>query len=151
MILNLNPLKLKPFERFEPFIYFMEDLFIKETPTTPEVTFSIEEGTFEIKGVSIPEDTEDFYSPLLTHIENFLKEHNPPKVTLALKLIYVNTSTSGMIGKIIKLLENTATSEQEILVQWFYETEDEDMKDLGEDFHSFSTLKFEMIPCEEIS
>ncbi len=129
----------------------MEDLFIKETPTTPEVTFKVENGIFEIKGVSIPEDTEDFYNPLLEHIEQFLKEQHPEKVVLALKLIYVNTSTSGMIGKIIKLIENTATPEQEIIVQWFYETEDEDMKDLGEDFHSFSTLKFEMIPCEEIS
>jgi hypothetical protein len=129
----------------------MENLFIKETPTTPEVAFKVEDGIFEIKGVSIPEDTEDFYNPLLYHIEEFLTKHNPTKVTLALKLIYVNTSTSGMIGKIIKLLENTASLEQEIIVQWFYETEDEDMKDLGEDFHSFSTLKFEMIPCEEIS
>ena len=128
----------------------MEDIIIKESPTTPEVHLSFEEGNFEIKGVSIPEDTEEFYAPILEAIESFISNDKPEKIQMAFKLIYVNTSTSAILGKIIKLLEVQKDSFREVVIQWYYEQEDEDMKDLGEDFHSFSDIKFEMIPCEEI-
>jgi hypothetical protein len=128
-----------------------KDLYIKESPTTPEVKFNFETGELEIKGVSIPEDTDEFYNPLLEALEDYLAKDNPEKITISFKLIYVNTSTSAVLGKIIKLLEPEESENRQVIVNWYYEMEDEDMKDLGEDFNSFTTLKFELIPCEEIS
>jgi SiaC family regulatory phosphoprotein len=128
-----------------------KELYIKESPTTPEVKFNFETGELEIKGVSIPEDTDEFYNPLLEALEDYLTNHNPEKITISFKLIYVNTSTSAVLGKIIKLLEPEESENRQVIVNWYYEMEDEDMKDLGEDFNSFTTLKFELIPCEEIS
>ena len=129
----------------------MEDIYIKESPTTPEVRFSAATGNLEIKGVSIPEDTEEFYKPLTEWIEEYLKTQLPKRVTMAFKLIYVNTSTSAVLGKIIKILEPPDNKKSEIVIQWYYEAEDEDMKDLGEDFNSFTKLPFQLIPCQEIS
>jgi hypothetical protein len=129
----------------------MEDIYVKESPTTPEVRFSVASGNLEIKGVSIPEDTEEFYRPLTDWIEEFIKTQQPDQVVMAFKLIYVNTSTSAVLGKIIKLLEPPAGKELSIKIEWYYEAEDEDMKDLGEDFHSFTKLPFELVPCQEIS
>ncbi|MCU0445371.1 MAG: DUF1987 domain-containing protein [Microscillaceae bacterium] len=128
-----------------------EELYIKESPTTPEVKFNFLTGELEIKGVSIPEDTDEFYNPLLEALEDYLAKNAPEKITISFKLIYVNTSTSAVLGKIIKLLEPEEGDPRQVVVNWYYEMEDEDMKDLGEDFNSFSTLKFELIPCEEIS
>jgi hypothetical protein len=128
-----------------------KELYIKESPTTPEVKFNFETGELEIKGVSIPEDTDEFYNPLLEALEDYLTKNNPEKITISFKLIYVNTSTSAVLGKIIKLLEPEEAESRQVIVNWYYEMEDEDMKDLGEDFNSFTTLKFELIPCEEIS
>jgi hypothetical protein len=129
----------------------MEDIYVKESPTTPEVRFSAATGNLEIKGVSIPEDTEEFYKPLTEWIEAYIKTQRPSQVIMAFKLIYVNTSTSAVLGKIIKLLEPPEGKKLPIKIQWYYEAEDEDMKDLGEDFHSFTKLPFELVPCQEIS
>jgi hypothetical protein len=129
----------------------MEDIFIKEAPTTPEVRFNFQEGILEVKGVSIPEDTEEFYQPLLEALEEFIKTQMPPKITMNFKLIYVNTSTSAVLGRMIKILEPLEGEDRTAHVNWYYEIEDEDMKDLGEDFNSFSKLPFELIPCEEIT
>jgi SiaC family regulatory phosphoprotein len=128
----------------------MEDIYIKESPTTPEVNFKFETGELEIKGVSIPEDTEEFYNPLIEQLEEYIKTLNPTKIVMSFKLIYVNTSTSAVLGKMIKILEPMESEERDVMVNWYYELEDEDMKDLGEDFNSFTSLKFELIPCEEI-
>ncbi|NJL12247.1 MAG: DUF1987 domain-containing protein [Microscillaceae bacterium] len=128
----------------------MEDIFIKEAPTTPEVKFFFQKGHLEIKGVSIPEDTEEFYLPILEALEEYLKMYSPKEITVVFKLIYVNTSTSAVLGKIIKMLEPIEGEERIVNIHWYYEMEDEDMKDLGEDFNSFSKLNFEMFPCEEI-
>jgi hypothetical protein len=129
----------------------MEDIYVKESPTTPEVRFSVATGNLEIKGVSIPEDTEEFYKPLTEWIEEYIRTQKPERVIMAFKLIYVNTSTSAVLGKIIKLLEPPENKKLSIKIQWYYEAEDEDMKDLGEDFHSFTKLPFELVPCQEIS
>ncbi len=129
----------------------MENIFIKEAPTTPEVRFDFEEAYLEIKGVSIPEDTEEFYNPLIEAIEEYIKTEFPKEITLSFKLIYVNTSTSAVLGKMIKILEPIEGEDRVVNVNWYYEVEDEDMKDLGEDFNSFSKLNFDLIPCDEIN
>jgi SiaC family regulatory phosphoprotein len=124
--------------------------YIKESPTTPEVRFNFTTGLLEIKGVSIPEDTEEFYNPLFEALEEYLKTENPAKIEMSFKLIYVNTSTAAVLGKMIKILEPLEGDQREVIVNWYYEIEDEDMKDLGEDFNSYTSLKFELIPLEEI-
>ena len=43
----------------------MEKFVIKETAKTPSINFDPEHGLFEIKGKSIPENSIEFYSPLL--------------------------------------------------------------------------------------
>jgi len=130
----------------------MEDIYVKESPTTPEVRFSVATGNLEIKGVSIPEDTEEFYKPLTEWIESYLKTDLPAQVIMAFKLIYVNTSTSAVLGKIIKILEPPGLPKPlNIKIEWYYEAEDDDMKELGEDFNSFTTLPFELVSCQEIS
>lgn len=127
----------------------MEDLFIEETPTTPEVNFEFQKGEFEIKGVSIPEDTEEFYTPLLEKMEEYIREEQPPQMVMNFRLIYVNTSTTAVLGKFIKLLEPEEES-RKVQINWYYETEDDDMKDLGEDFKTFTKTDFELIACDEI-
>lgn len=43
----------------------MENIHIEKTSKTPEVIFDAEKHYLEIKGVSIPEDSEHFYRPLM--------------------------------------------------------------------------------------
>ena len=46
----------------------MENLTLEGTPKTPTVSFSKDAGVLEIKGRSIPENSIEFYKPLLDWI-----------------------------------------------------------------------------------
>ena len=52
----------------------MENLFIKETASTPEISFNAKQGFLQIKGVSLPEDSVAFYEPLFNYFENEKEE-----------------------------------------------------------------------------
>ena len=128
----------------------MENILIEETDSTPEIKINFTEGVFEIKGVSIPEDAEGFYSVLLENAEKYIKS-NPIGVSkLVFKLVYINTSTSAILGKFIKFFESFETDNYNTQVTWYYEEGDEDMRDIGDDFRSFTKLDFEILSCEEI-
>jgi glucuronate isomerase len=130
----------------------MDNLFIKETETTPEINFHYQQGLLEIKGVSIPEDTEEFYSQLLEYIDQYTQAPSPSNRTMVhFKLIYTNTSTSAIISRIIRnfnVLKDTP--EHDVEIRWYYEDGDDDMRDIGNDFQGFSAVPFKLIACEEI-
>lgn len=129
----------------------MEELFVEETDTTPQVHFKPEEGNIEIKGISIPEDAEAFYNPILAKLEEYIEEEPQPNTDVWFKLVYINTGTSAMIAKLIKIVESLDEKENcTINICWYYEEEDEDMKDLGDYFSSFTELVFDFVPMEEI-
>ena len=129
----------------------MEELFVEETDTTPQVHFKPEEGVLEIKGISIPEDAEAFYNPVLELLEKYVQDEPKSETDVLFKLVYINTGTSAMVAKLIKIVEALDEKEDyKINVCWYYEEEDEDMKDLGDYFSSFTELVFEFVPTEEI-
>ncbi len=49
----------------------MEPIIIEGTPKTPTIKFDAKEGVFEIKGRSIPENSVEFYKPLVDWLENY--------------------------------------------------------------------------------
>jgi len=129
----------------------MENIFIKETDTTPEISFNYQMGLLEIKGVSIPEDTEEFYKILLDYIEEYLDNPENEQTTILLKLIYVNTSTSAILARIIKFMEKLHLQNgHEVIAKWYYEEGDEDMREMGNDFKAFSNIPFNLVSTDEI-
>ncbi|MBS1234075.1 MAG: hypothetical protein H6R34_639, partial [Bacteroidetes bacterium] len=71
----------------------MEPINIEGTPKTPSVKFDKESGVMEIKGRSIPENSIEFYKPLVDWLEDYAK--SPLKRTqVDVQLEYFNTSSS---------------------------------------------------------
>jgi hypothetical protein len=58
----------------------MENIHIEKTGKTPEVLFDFENHYFEIRGVSIPEDSESFYRPLMDALTEYVYQltHQTP-------------------------------------------------------------------------
>jgi hypothetical protein len=126
----------------------MESIIIEGTPKTPTVEFNAEEGKVEIKGRSIPENSVEFYNPLIAWLEEY--GNNPKDVTqVNIQLEYFNTSSSKCILDVFKKLESLAKAGNDIKVNWFYEEDDEDMLEAGEDYQSIIKLPFKMIEIEE--
>jgi hypothetical protein len=122
----------------------MEALDIRATNDTPKVLFDPENGVFEISGRSLPEDVVRFYQPLIDWLEEY--KDNPNETTeFVFKYIYFNTATSKLIQDILIKLEEIHEDGHEVQVLWYYEQEDEDMLDQGEEFAESLDIPFEII------
>ena len=124
----------------------MEDLKHEGSAKTPVVEFS-SNGELLLKGRSIPENSIEFYKPLIEWLESYSESPNSTTV-LSVQLEYFNTSSSKCILDVFKKLESVSGSE--ISVKWHYEEDDEDMLEAGEDYEAIIDLPFEMIEVEEI-
>lgn len=129
----------------------MENILIKETTTMPSVYFSAQEGILDIRGKCIPENTVEFFDPMVDWVNAYVL--SPQSQTqVSLRLEYYNTSTSRYIAEILKNLENiTRDNKGDVQVSWIYESGDLDLEEAGQDFKSLSQLPFELIEVDVIS
>lgn len=126
----------------------MEPISIAGTPKTPTVHFDSGSGKVEIKGRSIPENSIEFYKPLVDWLEAYLS--TPADLTeVNIQLEYFNTSSSKCILDVFKKLEAIYKSGNEVVINWYYEEDDEDMLEAGEDYQSIIKIPFKMIELDE--
>ncbi len=127
----------------------MENLNLEGSAKTPTVNFDSGNGTLELKGRSIPENSIEFYKPLNDWIDDYSGD---PKgqTTVDVKLEYFNTSSSKCILDLFKQLEKLNQQNTQVKVNWYFEEDDEDMAEAGEDYQAIIDLPFEMIEVEEI-
>lgn len=127
----------------------MEQLYIKGSAKTPDIDFDCNEGKLALRGRSIPENSIDFFQPIqdwLDEYENKAKE----ETTLDVRLEYFNTSSSKCLLDIFKKLEKMNGISTDVKVKWYFEKEDEDMEEAGQDYQAIVSLPFEIIEVEEI-
>jgi hypothetical protein len=127
----------------------MENLLIEGSAKTPSVKFDKESGVLELRGRSIPENSIDFFKPLNDWVEAY--GQSPQSATkVDIRLEYFNTSSSKCILDFFKKLEAINGKGTQVQVNWFFEEDDEDMEEAGEDYQAIIALPFKMIEVEEI-
>jgi len=126
----------------------MEPIVMEGSHKTPSVRFDADKGIIEIKGRSIPENSIEFYKPMIEWLEEYSR--NPAKRTVVnFQLEYFNTSSSKCILDLFKKLETIHKQNKNVNVNWYYEEDDEDMLEAGEDYESIIRIPFTMIELEE--
>ena len=116
-------------------------VYIEASIKTPSIEMDEKEGRIAIKGISIPEDPHEFYHPLLEAIEDY-SSHPAKKTALDLHLEYFNTSSTLILRNLLKNLSDIK-EKTDLVINWFFESDDEDMKEAGEEFKMlFSDLNF---------
>jgi hypothetical protein len=83
----------------------MEPISIDGTAKTPSVKFDAETGVMEIKGRSIPENSIEFYKPLVDWLDEYA-DSAKDKTIVNVQLEYFNTSSSKCILDVFKKLES---------------------------------------------
>ena len=124
----------------------MEELKIEGSAKTPTIEFNAS-GDLLLKGRSIPENSIEFYKPILDWIENY-GDSPKDKTIVNVQLEYFNTSSSKCILDVFKKLETLSGTDIEI--NWYYEEDDEDMLEAGEDYQAIIDIPFKMIEVEEL-
>jgi hypothetical protein len=126
----------------------MESISFEGTTKTPTVKLEPKNGLIEIKGRSIPENSIEFYRPIVEWLEEYAKSPQK-KTTVNIQLEYFNTSSSKCILDIFKKLESIKKARNEVVINWYYEEDDEDMLEAGEDYESIIRVPFKMIEIVE--
>ncbi len=126
----------------------MDKLVIRGDKKTPYIVFDPAKNELKMEGRSIPEDTVSFYEPILKWIEEYIKSERKVTTNLHINLEYFNTSTSRYLFGIFKILEPYHIKGNSILIHWYYEKDDFEMLESGEDYASILKIPFKMIPVE---
>jgi hypothetical protein len=111
----------------------MENLFISRKKGTPEINFNAITGIFEIIGQSYPEDSLEFYVKVIDWLREYLNTSVNP-ITINIKLIYFNTSSSKALLDILDMLEDYFKAGNKVEVNWFYPENDDDIREHGLEF-----------------
>lgn len=116
----------------------MEILNLEGTEDTPKIILDKKNGIFEISGRSLPEDSAEFYKPVLEWIGNYAGDPNPA-TEFTFKLEYFNTASSKLILDVLSALEDI----KGMKIAWYFHEDDEDMEEAGEEFSELVEIPFE--------
>lgn len=133
----------------------MQKLYINSGANTPEIHFSPDENIFIISGRSAPEDVRAIYYPVIQEIKNIVNDiivgkysiytpENP--LIFKFDLTYFNSSSTKFLYDILFELKRLPPSGIQVIVEWFYDDEDLDMKEAGNDIAHLAEMEFTYIP-----
>jgi len=112
----------------------MSNLIIEKSKTKPYVNFDLESGKLEVGGESYPENAIEFYKTLQDWLNENLPANKDKEFEFSFKMVYFNTSSSKAILDILDILEKHHKNGGKINLNWFYEEDDEDIQESGEEF-----------------
>jgi len=122
----------------------VDNLNIKATQYTPKIDFDAT-GTFSLVGKSYPENTFEFYEPMMNWVKAYFEKDTPAKTTVNIEITYFNSSSSKLFFDFFDLLEEN-NEENEIVVNWIYDEENESAEEAGEDFiEDFENLNINLV------
>ena len=122
----------------------MKPLVIEATIDSPQVNLDKDKNIFEIKGKSLPENVNIFYQPIIDWFTEYFKQPNN-ETLIDFKFDYINTASSKTILSLLLVVEEAVKNGANVKVRWFYEEDDEDMKDIGEEYADIIQVPFEII------
>lgn len=122
----------------------MEKLEIEKRPNTPSVSFDPDSGNMKIEGRSIPENPGEFYDELIDWIKKYFKEPKPT-TTIDLNLEYVNSGSSKYLLGLFRVIKEETKNGRDIIINWYYEEDDEAILNLGEHYKSSLKIPFNLI------
>lgn len=125
----------------------MKSIDIKSGKLTPSISYSPDNNTFSISGSSLPENVHEFYKPILQWFDEY--EASADKISkpfkIVVKLAYYNSSSMRYIHDIFAKIARIGQTGVETSIDWYYEKDDDILKEAGEDLAEIIGIKFNFI------
>ncbi|HAR19304.1 MAG TPA: nuclear pore complex subunit [Cytophagales bacterium] len=127
----------------------MEQLLLEPKAKTPLVHFDNKTGVMFLKGMSCSENSLEFYKPVLDWVERYGK--SPLESTiLNIEFKYFNTSSAKCILDVLEKFANIYNMGNNVVFNWHYEKNDEEMLEAGENFSEILGIPFNISEIEAI-
>ena len=122
----------------------MENLQIEATKYTPKINLDTN-GIISLVGKSYPENTFEFYAPMMEWMEKYFEENPAPTTVVNIEIIYFNSSSSKLFFDFFDLLEENS-KDNTVEINWIYDEENESAEEAGEDFiEDFEELHIKLV------
>lgn len=125
----------------------MRTLDIPAGKSTPDISYNPEQNKLSIIGSSLPENVYIFYKPVIDWLEEF--SASPvlePAMRIILKIQYYNSGTIRFLAEILNGLGKLRDKGLHFSVDWHYETDDDIIREAGEELAEIAGISFNMIP-----
>ena len=125
----------------------MDNINIEVGERSPKIRCDWDKGVMEIVGESYPENVTDFYGPVLSAVEKYLSASKDKSFSCTFELLYFNSSSAKVLMRIFDMFEEYSNSHgHNIKVIWQVDEEDDNMRELGEEFaEDIENIKFEIV------
>ena len=122
----------------------MNILKIDATDDSPDIYLDAENLIFQIRGISIPENANVTFMPVIEWIDEYCQHIDALKCEFYFK--YLSSSSHTILFYILQKLEQLYKKGKNYSILWCYEKPDEDMLKTGINFSSILDIPFEFEP-----
>lgn len=122
----------------------METLHIEGTRSTPQVHFDPATGILTVRGESYPENSFEFYQPILVWVGEFLAVHNGT-TSLNIELSYLNTGSTKCMMDLLDLFEESFKNGRTVAINWYCDHENDRAVEAAEEFKEEVTMPFTIV------
>ncbi|MEA3499227.1 MAG: DUF1987 domain-containing protein [Campylobacterota bacterium] len=123
----------------------MENIDIEMTDNSPKVIMDFEKGFIELEGKSYPENTFEFYEPLVKSIEKYFESNELETTNINIKLTYFNSATTQVLFDLLDAIQDGKSNT--VILNWYYDSNNENGLDDYEDYSD----EFEDLDIQAIS
>ena len=117
---------------------------IKETNVTPYVKVYPRQKLVMVSGQSRHEDPSGFYNQFTELTDDCISKFKD-ELTIDFKITYLNTSSSKWLFHMLKSLQARYAEEIKLIINWYYEEDDELIQEAGEVFQSLLRIPVNLI------
>ena len=118
-------------------------LLIEPTTDTPKIILSEDEPAFLFSGSSYPENTEQFYRPVIEWLMNYAK--NPKSFSVfEFRLKFYSSATEKIFIDIMQIIQEIS-EKSAVIIKWYYNKYDEDAFEFALQFSKLIDIQFNII------
>lgn len=123
----------------------VEPVQIEATRSSPEVTCDPSRPIIRLEGESYPENTFEFYRPILAWLDAFLEQEDSRDLVLDIRLSYLNTGSIKSMMDMLDRLDEAHGDGHAVSVIWRCDAENERIVELAEELLEDVSLPYEIM------
>lgn len=125
----------------------MEALYIDKRKDTPKVIFDPQQDIFRFEGKCHPENIRIFFQPIMEWLDSYYEEikNSDKKLNVDLNFEYLNSASYKFLIELMRKFSVFHENGNLVEITWYYEEEDDDMKESGTELIEMSDIQIPFI------